>query len=370
MKIQVQLLKLSVMTKACLVVTLVGLTLITARTGSGQDVSVKSAANRSMPRVTTVKGEIKIGEEVTFQIDHLSDWAVDHDPQTLVPYLNGRALKGLYPEQINLSENKLLFHLRRTPDSKQVWADLFHEPVLRRPVSVSVGLENQLPFDTIFDDDNRLGPIVIPKAFGLASLAVISLAVILFSFLVRRTDIIRYAGPRPESGKEKRYSLERAQTAFWFLLVSVAYICLWLITGDFNTLTPSVLVLIGISGATALGARLLVAGHKRGSIGTTDQLSTALSECASGERTSAGFFTDILSNGNGYGFHRFQMVAWTILLGVIFAYSIYHNLAMPEFSGGLLIMTGISAATYLGFESLDYSSRRTATPHQPQGALK
>ncbi len=65
---------------------------------------------------------------------------------------------------------------------------------------------------------------------------------------------------------------------------------------------------------------------------------------------SAGFLRDILSDGSGYSFHRFQIFAWTIVLGVIFISSVYNGLTMPEFSATLLGLMGISSGTYIGFK--------------------
>jgi hypothetical protein len=42
--------------------------------------------------------------------------------------------------------------------------------------------------------------------------------------------------------------------AFWFFLVIASYFFLWIVTGDMDTLNPSVLGLIGISAGTALGS--------------------------------------------------------------------------------------------------------------------
>lgn len=53
---------------------------------------------------------------------------------------------------------------------------------------------------------------------------------------------------------------------------------------------------------------------------------------------------------NGIALHRFQMVVWTIVLGVIFLLGVYRDLAMPKFSLTLLALMGISATTYLGFK--------------------
>ncbi len=60
---------------------------------------------------------------------------------------------------------------------------------------------------------------------------------------------------------------------------------------------------------------------------------------------SRGFFIDLLSDSNGVRFHRFQFCAWTVLLGLIFATTIYDDLVMPEFGDTLLALVGISAAT-------------------------
>jgi len=63
---------------------------------------------------------------------------------------------------------------------------------------------------------------------------------------------------------------------------------------------------------------------------------------------SAGFISDILSDAGGISFHRFQMLAWTAILGLVFIYSVWERLAMPEFSATLLL--GISAGSYRGFK--------------------
>ena len=65
---------------------------------------------------------------------------------------------------------------------------------------------------------------------------------------------------------------------------------------------------------------------------------------------SNGFLRDLLSDSSGYSFHRFQIFAWTIVLGIIFLSSVYNSLTMPEFSNTLLGLMGLSAGTYIGFK--------------------
>lgn len=206
------------------------------------------------PKVIGVSGQLAIGGEITIDVQNLSSWAGNHNPQNLVLFLNGRPLKGLYPEQVDLSSNKLLFHIRRTPEAKVVWNDLFHEPVLSRPVSLSVGLVDKGAFETVFDNDNQIALTVIPKVAALVSLVLLFGMLILFVYLARTTNIIRSSGEGSEAGLRRPYELGRVQMSFWLFIIAISYLYLWLVTGDLNTIGPSHLALAGISSATALGA--------------------------------------------------------------------------------------------------------------------
>jgi hypothetical protein len=62
------------------------------------------------------------------------------------------------------------------------------------------------------------------------------------------------------------------------------------------------------------------------------------------------FFLDLLQERNSVDFHRFQMMTWTVILGVVFAFGVFQQLAMPKFDTTLLILMGISNGTYLGFK--------------------
>ena len=316
---------------------------------AAQPALAQGVSPKTSPKVVEFSGELRIDREVTLTVAHLSEWARDHDSQRLVLYLNGRPLKHAYPEQIDLSAGRLRFHLREPDVSQPVWWDLLHEPKFYRPVTVSVGLEDQSPFETVFDYDNRLNFTVIPKVQGIISVLLVLVSIPLVFLFARSTDILRERGPRPPQGKAKRYSLSRVQTAFWFFLVSLAYVCLWLITGGFNTLTPSVLALIGINAIAGITTRVMRPKDNAAASGSSTVQDT---DCAANENASRGFFRDMLSNASGYSFHRFQMAAWNIVFGIIFIRSVYHDLVMPNFSTPLLLLMGISAVIFISFESL------------------
>jgi hypothetical protein len=140
--------------------------------------------------------------------------------------------------------------------------------------------------------------------------------------------------------------------AFWFLLIFVCYVSLWLITGDYDTIGHSQFVLVVISSFTAVGSRVA-------STGGDDDVDNA-------QRGSRGFFLDLVSDSNGVRFHRFQLCAWTLLLGVIFAATVYDDLVMPKFGDGLLALVGISATAHVGLTYLDQERRLPLTDGQSQ----
>lgn len=83
------------------------------------------------------------------------------------------------------------------------------------------------------------------------------------------------------------------------------------------------------------------------------EINTALGNLPSPPGPSNGLLLDILRDETGVSFHRFQMAAWTIVLGFVFVVGVYKSLAMPDFSALLLGLMGISSGTYLGFKLTD-----------------
>src|SRR5690349_8684072 len=109
-----------------------GLALLNVHVAAADQATGQAPAVVPLPKVISVTGQLKLGEDFTVEVDCLTDWAARNDVRKLVPYLNGRELAGVYPDAIHLSHNQVLFHLERTPDSKEAWADLLRNPVLRR----------------------------------------------------------------------------------------------------------------------------------------------------------------------------------------------------------------------------------------------
>ncbi len=259
----------------------------------------------------------------------------------VVLFLDGRPVKDVtaFPPT-DPDKSLFVFPLKRTESSRETWTHVLGRPQWEpRQTSVSVGLDDEFPVDstaTVLLE-------VIPHGWFVAW-AIIFLALLVFFIAVaKQSDVIRDWSVQPPAGERKPYSLSRAQAAWWFFLVLASYLFIGLITGDYNTsITGTVLGLLGISSATVIGSAAIDAGKSTAAAAATGTPAVG--------SASKYWWIDMLSDAGGVSFHRFQMAAWTLVLGIIFVVQVYQFLAMPTFDGTLLALLGISAGTYLGLK--------------------
>lgn len=253
--------------------------------------------------------------------------------QAIVLYLDGMPIKGDKAESCDPMSGHIRYRLLRTNEDDAAWHTLLGSPHgYAHQVSVSVGSDQAFSIPSTV---NNFRLEVIPRQQFLAFIGLFAFSLGIFILLCRRTSLIR-SGSHPVPN-QRPYSLSLFQMSFWFFLVIAAYVFMWLINDELDTITDSVLALIGIGAATALGATLI------------DQ-KKATPQVNEPGWTSKGFLNDMMSDPTGVSLHRFQMFVWTLVLGVIFCASVYKNLEMPEFSATLLGLMGISSGTYLGFK--------------------
>ncbi len=358
--------------------------------------------------VKKVYGEVSIFKTIKVQVENLEKWVAlpNHDPSKFILYIDGNAVKGLQPILVD-HHTALQFDLRRISDNKEnkdAWTAILSRGPrsFSRTVPIAVGIESGVSLPSAVD----VNLVIINQEWFTLFILLSLAAITLFWGLAYKSDIIRDTGPQPEGGHRKPFSLARTQMALWFFVVIISYVFIWMVMKDLYILTPSVLGLIGISSVTALGSAVVDSSKRseqpnklriqeekksRNEV-EAESLQRAISMLAVGGApknldeqnaeqrdkvaelaarrkeinqankeiekltkplASKGFISDILSDDEGISFHRFQIFTWTIVLIVIFIWSVYNVLAMPEFDATLLGLMGISSGTYIGFKLPD-----------------
>jgi hypothetical protein len=280
--------------------------------------------------------------------------------------------------------NDVRFELERTADNRDAWRSLLGPFRLHaRETTVGIGIAGGQEIAGSSETAVELQPVREKRFWGWVALLAVVLIVFFWLPLPgggRLADSLRDRQVGAASPGERPFSLARCQMAFWFFLVVSAFVFLWMVLSDLDTLTGSVLTLMGIGSGTALGAAMIDRG-KQADLEAADAAQEAATqavdaappeaklEALTAQQTAVKkkeqlrgavkrpranrpgvFLSDLLADGNGYSFHRFQILVWTLVLGIIFVASVWKDLAMPQFSETLLGLMGISAGTYLGFK--------------------
>lgn len=295
-----------------------------------------------------------LGDAVILKVQYLDQYLGGNEDACgdLTLFLEDVPIPGNEPEACDPYTGEVRFDLDRTADSDRSWHVLLAEPVsFTKKISVSVGSKGRLAFPTDVNDfELEIVPQVELVLFVIGLLLTTGLAI----YLAKSTPILRDRVPGLPA-EQAPYSLSRFQLAFWSFLVIAAYVFIWLITEELDTITGSVLALLGIGSATALGASIIDQG-KTGVVAVSNPANPGAPDnpvvpvTPAAPIPSKGFLQDVLSDSQGISLYRFQLFAWTLVLGVIFCASVYNGLEMPQFSTTLLGLMGISSGTYLGFK--------------------
>jgi hypothetical protein len=300
----------------------------------------------------------------------------------------------------------LRFKVSMSEENKRQWLELLGGAgFARKPMNVSIAMVDLFEPGNTEIMPTAINPSINPLDWQRVSLKASTdwltwlllecffLLFILFLYYAFATKVLRDMAP----DGLWRLSLSRCQMAFWFFIVAGSYIFLWIVTGDYRTLTAQELLLLGLSSATGLGAFLITdeseVSTPRGSAvltkaelgledpdklqalarserelqkraGLTDaEILRSQERVAELDRRAVYYkkgwgsalrrsVNDLLSESNDGrpSFHRFQMIGWNLAFGVIFVRAVYYKLAMPEFSSDQLLLMGISNGTYLGFK--------------------
>jgi hypothetical protein len=307
------------------------------------------------PLVNAISGKVALDEVVEVRVERLAEWAAapGNSPWRLVLYLDGRALRGLYPIAVDLRTNRLQFYLRSTPDSATAWNSILRPFTLSRPVRLSVGLEHQDPFKTVFKlEDHPATLMIVRPQWALASFVILSTFITSFVWLSLRTRILMDNVRLPDGSTGLRFSLAKGQLAIWFFVIFTTFLMIWLATGNYDTINSSIVGTLGISAGTAIGDAYIRSSQAGSPAEAPPGPKLLVPEFPGWKPWSIAahlrrMVRDMICDADGYSIYRFQILAWTAVLPMVFIFSVYYDLTMPAFRPELLYLLGLSSGTFV-----------------------
>jgi len=368
------------------------------------------------PRVDTLLTDsVHMGRRIRLRTQGVDEWVktAGNDPKKLVLYLDGRAMQGAVAQRVSPAgqNEEWEVRLRRGSEARDAWEAVLGSPdSLARPVRVGLGPLAGPEFATPANQERVSLTLIVARPWWLFFAALGWLALIAGLIHLARTTAILRDSPAPISPPEgnpvpkaaapgatvtprterrsrlelRPYSMARTQMAFWFVLVTTAYLAIWMITGDaYGVITTQALFLIGLSAGTALAAGMVESSGRKEQADraeTVEALNVRWRTLAAAKFTRApgidpvaidaemqrveaeraavapdaprskGFFHDILTEKDEPALHRYQHFVWTLIIGTVFVVGAYQTLALPELDSTMLLLMGISAATYVGFK--------------------
>ena len=374
----------------------------TSNTGSKTPDTTGESRSKSPLNLRVVSGlppfntsdELQMGRQITLCVMNLHDWIYIQkgDPRSLRLVVGGQILSRP-PITIGPSNQEYLnFILQLDSTTSTDWdkwaqiVDAARHSEYALPVSLALADKNQ-----VFESSVFIKLVPYPSYWYYLLILFIVVIGILF-YMAAKTDLLRFTiGKPPTAPLRSPFSLGLVQMAFWFCLALGAYVFICVTTYQVHVPMGSVLGLLGISSTTGLAAVFVdrqktasardqrndLLAEQSGLTGRIKDLnSVTITPGSAGETelrdkqsrlaqvvallnqlppdppppASKGFITDILSDGDGVSFHRFQIIVWTIVLGAVFIWSVYRKISMPEFDASLLTLMGISSGTYVGFK--------------------
>ncbi len=351
-----------------------------------------------------------IGDIIVIYVDSLSALIGTTKDQKLRLFINGRQIENIEPLSgaPDLNNGTVQFRLDRNTNNNKTWADILGGPPIgadffSTPVKVSVGYDNGVAIKTktLYNNKYNFELVRIHKGWFWTCLVILIIYLYLLFTMTKSKGLLRdrsidLSAIGINNNVIAGYSLGRFQMAFWFTLTVMSFFFIWLITDAYDIITSTVLSLIGISAATSLSAAMIDDNKSTDLLNQTIALQSELAGLNTTipdltnrinngpppadllrlqaslktaqdraiqlpplitintkiltPQPSKGFLNDILRDVNGISFHRLQMFVWTFVLGVIFIYSVWKDLSMPDFGATLLALQGLTSATYLGFK--------------------
>lgn len=138
-----------------------------------------------------------------------------------------------------------------------------------------------------------------------------------------------------------RYSISLAQILFWTVVVIFAFVYVGFTRGEFLEITGQILTLLGISGTTAVAAKV-TAMARVGEI--PDEYMTKI------VKNRLPRFRDLFSIGDVPSIFKSQIFTFTLLAGILVMRELLRTGNFPVLEDNLLVLMGISGGVYIANE--------------------
>ena len=257
-------------------------------------------------------------------------------PVTL--FLQGIEMKGIVPIGMDKSKEVLFFILHRDSASMKQW-QLLRRIILeekKKELLVSVGLEGEVDYPSTL----RMSAELSRSGDYYVAFLSYSFAVILFSFLVKRSNTLR----KNRQIYTDAYSLSKTLIAFWVFIILSSILFLLASINSFPHVTISVLVLLLITMISSLVAMSIDYSRYY----TSSQRTVSASK---------SFTIDIISDSKGINIFSLQLILFTIISGSYFIISVISEMLLPVFDTYFLVIFGISHFIYLTFKWFENTNR-------------
>jgi hypothetical protein len=255
----------------------------------------------------------------------------------------------------------LTFNLRETNKDNEAWLRLLkNSPVTNVNCNVKVAYINSAGHETVL---NSFEPfqlrIPLFRWPFWTSFSIIGACLFLFVRSIRSSEVLRDSGilllnrdkssPSYWHQHDHPLSMARLQMSIWFFIIIGSFVFLWSTTGSLAGVNVTAMALMGISSGTSMFSAII----------SQKQQWDAAKRAPSTPYPSqlADWFADLLSDESGITIHRFQMLAWTLVLSVVFINGVIFEYAMPVFTKELLGLMGISSGVYVGFKIKEGNNR-------------
>lgn len=208
--------------------------------------------------------------------------------------------------------------------------------------------------------------MIDPFYLRLVLAVLITAIVVIFLFVIITQknspyqNLIKNMSPH-ESMEKRAYSFSRVQLFYWTSIVLICYVIGYAMTGSYNLLNSSCLILLGISAGTTATGKIIDISQ----INTKPNPDKPLHQNAK----TKGFFLDILSDETGVSVHRFQAFIFNLLFGGVFIISFINSdfATLPAFEQYVLGLIGLSSGTYIALKTNENGTKTapTTTPPAP-----